>query len=76
MDSTFTRLASEQCEVAFKTKRACKPGSRPMTQFLPDCVEDACLNGWSNSITTVGPLFALRNVRCCIRSGTCDCGAC
>lgn len=80
MDLAFPHLNPEQRQVASQIKRAaaeeCQPGSCPIAPFLDACVEEAVLKHWGSAITTFVPLFALRNVRCCIRSGTCDCGEC
>ena len=43
---------------------------------LDACVTDAVTSLSSGTIGGFVPLLAIRHVRCCIRAGSCDCGAC
>lgn len=43
---------------------------------LAECVRDSVDRFSGARIPGFVPLLALRRVRCCIRSGTCDCGVC
>ncbi len=53
----------------------CPPDHR-LAMELDACVEDAVRNLWDSRIKTYVPLLALRQVRCCLRAGSCDCGEC
>ena len=39
---------------------------------LDRCARDAVEGLWDSRIKTFVPLLALRRVRCCVRSGTCE----
>ncbi|HEV2528957.1 MAG TPA: hypothetical protein VGT61_10975 [Thermomicrobiales bacterium] len=43
---------------------------------LDACVERAVKAVGAGSVSAFVPLLALREVRCCIRAGTCACGTC
>jgi len=60
------RVAAEEC-----------PDERcPIAPVLGECVRDSVDRLHGARIPGFVPLLALRRVRCCIRSGTCDCGVC
>jgi len=60
------RVAVEEC-----------PGEQCLiAPFLAECVRDSVARFGGARIPGFVPLLALRRVRCCIRSGTCDCGVC
>lgn len=44
--------------------------------WMDRCVAETVTRLWQQPIHTYLPLLALREVRCCIRAGTCDCGEC
>ena len=80
MGYAFLQLSPEQRQVAQRIARAaaeeCAPDTCAIYPVLGTCIEDAVRKHWGGAIATFVPLLALRNVRCCIRSGTCDCGEC
>lgn len=59
-----------------EAREECEPGSCAVAAVLDACVESAVLALWGSRIKVFVPLLALRQVRCCIRAGTCDCGEC
>ncbi len=55
----------------------CAPGACLVHSVLGTCARDAVSAlWWESRIKTFVPLLALRQVRCCIRAGRCDCGDC
>lgn len=54
----------------------CVRGSCLVASVLDQCVEEAVTELWDSRVKTYVPLLALRRVRCCIRTGSCDCGEC
>lgn len=43
---------------------------------LDRCVEQAVRTVSTGTVSAFVPQLALREVRCCIQAGACDCGAC
>ena len=49
----------------------CGDDSCPIQPVLRQCVDDAISSHWPNKITTFAPLLAFREVKECIRQGSC-----
>lgn len=49
----------------------CGDESCPIQPVLEQCVDDAISTYWTNKITTFAPLLAFRDVKECIRQGSC-----
>ena len=70
---------SKQAVIARVRREAaeeCEPDTCSIAPMLDDCVASAVASVWESRVKAFVPLLALRHVRCCIRSGTCDCGEC
>jgi len=81
IDSPFAQISNDVESIVALVRREaaeeCAPGACPIYPELDTCARDAVVSLWWDSrIKTFVPLLALRNVRCCIRSGRCDCGDC
>ena len=61
----LTRAASDIC-----------PPHLQDTAWIAHCVRSSVEPLWSSPIKTYVPLLAWRQVRCCIRACSCDCGEC
>lgn len=53
----------------------CSP-QHPWEPWMDDCVAEVVTQLWASRLKTFVPLLAVRHVRCCIRAGSCNCGAC
>ncbi len=81
IDSPFAHSSHDVESIVALVRREaeeeCPPDACPIYPALDACARDAVSSLWWDSrIKTFVPLLALRHVRCCIRSGNCDCGDC
>ena len=80
IDSPFAHVPDDvESIVALVFREAreeCAPDGCLIHPVLDACARDAVSSLWDSRIKTFVPLLALRQVRCCIRIGTCDCGVC
>jgi predicted nucleotide-binding protein (sugar kinase/HSP70/actin superfamily) len=57
-----------------EAKGKCMAHSCPVVSILDDCVESVVEALWERRVKAFVPFLALRQIRCCIRTGSCDCG--
>jgi hypothetical protein len=63
--SLVLREAAEEC-----------PPDHRLAAELDACVHQTVADLWPSRIKIYVPLLALRRVRCCLRTGSCDCEEC
>ncbi len=79
MDNSFAQVPTgAEAIVALVRREAAEESvdGRLPPPALDRCVREAVFALWDSPIKTFVPLLALRRVRCCIRTGTCDFGEC
>ena len=76
MADAFARVPDEVEAVVAPVRREaeeeCPPDGCALSPALDACVQQSVDELWTSRIKTFVPLLALRRVRGCIRTGTCD----
>lgn len=78
MAELFLELPAERRAIAMTVLRTaqseCEPERCPVEPLLAASVSESVARYADARITSHLPVLALKRVRCCIQTGTCDCG--
>lgn len=71
----YDTLEPVVAQVLRQARDECGP-EHVLAADLDACARAAVFRFRTSTVPTYVPLLALRQVRCCIRAGTCNCGEC